>query len=76
MKVLHELVTYLVYHYDGKENLDPEESKKFMRPLLKVSESVDDLPTIYKREISWKMFIPPLMPFEGNFYSIYNIYTH
>ncbi len=62
MKILHELLVYILYQYEGDENLDQEERKAYLQPLM---ESVEELPKCYVKEIGWKMFIPPLLKYEG-----------
>ncbi|KRT84754.1 hypothetical protein AMK59_2966 [Oryctes borbonicus] len=61
IKVMHELLFYLIYNYDGKE-VDAQDVplvlSKFHVKLKK--DSMEDVGTLYKRELSWKMFLPPL----------------
>lgn len=61
IKIMHELLFYLIYGYDGeavnRQNV-PAILKQFH---VKANRnSIETLGTLYKRELSWKMFIPPL----------------
>lgn len=66
MKLLHELLVYTVYQYEGDENLDQDECRKYLSPLFVENDDMkDNLPRCYTKEIGWKMFIPRLMEYEG-----------
>lgn len=66
MRVLHELLFYMLFSYKGDENLDTEDYSSFIRSVCDEFEVGEKLPKCYVKEISWKMFIPPLMKYEGN----------
>ncbi|KAF5305074.1 hypothetical protein FQA39_LY09336 [Lamprigera yunnana] len=65
MRVLHEFLFYLIYYYSpSKEVIDGKEL------FQKLNISMDDdemkeVPTIYCKELSWKMFVPPLTHHPG-----------
>lgn len=70
MKLLHELLVYVSYQYEGDENLDQDECKKYLSPLYAEDDDAkENLPKCYTKEIGWKMFIPPLMKYEGKSFS-------
>ncbi|CAL4088885.1 unnamed protein product, partial [Meganyctiphanes norvegica] len=64
MRELHQLLFYLVWGYQGKENLDQEESWAAIgraNPDVQLSQDQREaMPTVYCPELSFKMFIPPL----------------
>ncbi|GJQ73435.1 hypothetical protein Trydic_g13797 [Trypoxylus dichotomus] len=61
IKVMHELLFYLIYNYDGKA-VDSKDVPSVLRQFhVKLSnDNIEELGTLYRRELSWKMFIPPL----------------
>ena len=60
MQEFHQLLFYLVYGYEGKEDLNQEEAWRSMQDISNPDHLVEEYPTIYLPEISWKMFIGPL----------------
>lgn len=62
MQVLHELLFYLVHDFT-EDNLQITTDEWLSNHVTK--EELKDLPTIYRHEIGWKMFIPPLSEHES-----------
>ncbi|XP_063842783.1 general transcription factor 3C polypeptide 1-like isoform X2 [Scylla paramamosain] len=61
---LHKLLFYLVYGYEGREDLCQEDAWVTIAaasPEVNLeNEDMSEYPNIYCAELSWKMFIPPL----------------
>ncbi|KAK9512897.1 hypothetical protein O3M35_001209 [Rhynocoris fuscipes] len=65
MQVLHVYMYYLIYGYKGDVNLNQEECKNNIIKSLNLDKSiVNEMSTVYSTAINWKMFIPPLPPYE------------
>lgn len=63
MRILHELFFYLTYGYEGSGEplTENEVSDLFKSYCITLSEEdLKNMPAIYVKELSWKMFIPPL----------------
>lgn len=68
MRIFHELLFFLIYDYSSSgEALTPVEvSKLFKSHYINLSEEdIQSMPEIYFKELSWKMFIPPLPHHKG-----------
>ncbi|XP_074040495.1 general transcription factor 3C polypeptide 1 isoform X2 [Leptinotarsa decemlineata] len=68
MKIMHEFMFYLIYEYKtAVEPLNTKEVKDLFKSYhIELSEEdLEQLPKIYTKEISWKMFIPTLPLHEG-----------
>ncbi|KAG0711717.1 General transcription factor 3C polypeptide 1 [Chionoecetes opilio] len=61
---LHKLLFYLVYGYEGREDVCQEDAWVTIAaasPEINLqNEDMTEYPSIYCTELSWKMFIPPL----------------
>lgn len=66
MRILHEFLISLVYHYDGDENLDQEDCVNYVKDYCTDFDDGEEIPKTYFKEISPRMFVPPLMKYEGN----------
>ena len=60
MQEFHQLLFYLVYGYEGREGLNQEEVWASIQGVSNNEHIIQEYPTVYLPEISWKMFIGPL----------------
>lgn len=66
MQVLHKVMFYLIYGYEGIEELDQVEALEEIKKHYNVTEDVrNEMSQIYVPVIDWKMFIPPLPKHSG-----------
>lgn len=68
MRIFHELLFFLIYDYSasGKPLSNSEVRELFLSNYINLSdEDVQAMPKIYFKELSWKMFIPPLPHHKG-----------
>lgn len=68
MRIFHELLFFLIYDYSssGQALTETEVSKLFKSHYINLSvKDVESMPDIYFKELSWKMFIPPLPHHKG-----------
>lgn len=68
MRILHELMFFLIYDYSatGEPLTNIEVSELFKSHYINLSEEdIQAMPKIYFKELSWKMFIPPLPHHKG-----------
>lgn len=67
MQALHLFLFYLVYEHPGEQTLTKEEQINVLRDNdLKITdELVEEFSTVYTKDISWKMFVPPLPKYNG-----------
>lgn len=72
MRILHEFLFYLIYHYKGVYNEDNTENETYIKEFCEELKN-EEIPKSYLKEISWKMFIPPLMKYEGILYTLFYI---
>ncbi|XP_065212639.1 general transcription factor 3C polypeptide 1 [Planococcus citri] len=64
MRILHEFLISLVYHYEGDENLNPEDCNNYIKSFCSDFDEGEEIPKVYFKEISSRMFIPPLTKYE------------
>lgn len=63
MRVFHELLFFLIYDYSasGQPLTESEVNDLFKSNCINLSkDDIENMPNIYFKELSWKMFIPPL----------------
>ncbi|KAJ8949184.1 hypothetical protein NQ318_021677 [Aromia moschata] len=68
MRVIHEVLFYLIYSYDKQSvPLTNDEVADLFRSyrIDLTEEDLEKMPKIYCKEMSWKMFIPPLPYHKG-----------
>ncbi|KAG4077748.1 hypothetical protein HA402_011177 [Bradysia odoriphaga] len=69
MRRLHEFLFYLIHDYpEDLQTFSPEEAFanwKTIEPSLDYSALYPELSTIYSCETNWKMFVPPLLSYQG-----------
>lgn len=68
MRIFHELLFFLIYDYSasGQPLTNSEVRNLFKSHYINLSEEdVDNMPKIYFKELSWKMFIPPMPHHKG-----------
>lgn len=67
MQALHIFLFYLVYDHPGDRILSKAEQIKILRnnDFNITEELAEEFSTIYTKDISWKMFIPPLPHYNG-----------
>lgn len=68
MRIFHELLFFLIYDYSasGHPLTKNEVSNLFKSHYINLSEEdINSMPAIYFKELSWKMFIPPLPHHKG-----------
>lgn len=68
MRICHEVLFFLIYDYkaSGKPLTKTEVSSLFKSHYIDLSEEdLQNMPQIYFKELSWKMFIPPLPEHKG-----------
>lgn len=69
MRRLHEFLFYLIHDYpEDLQTFSPEETFsnwKTIEPSINYDELYPELSTIYSNETNWKMFVPPLLPYQG-----------
>lgn len=65
IRTIHEFFFYLVFDYPQNiqviQALDVIDAWKLCEPRIDYDDLLPELPTIYAREISWKMFVPPMI---------------
>ena len=67
MQILHKVIFYLVYGYEGNENLDQNLAKEEVRKETDLDkETEEEMSHIYILSKDWKMFMPPLTKHNGN----------
>lgn len=67
MQILHKVIFYLVYGYEGNENLDQNLTKEELRKETYFDkETEEEMSHIYILSKDWKMFMPPLTKHNGN----------
>lgn len=62
-KVFHEFLFYLIYGYEGQEDLDQSIIKENFK--LSGNEPPEDMPRAYTSDLNFKTFVPPLGPHLG-----------
>lgn len=60
MRILHNYMFYLIYGYDGDANLDQTCKKEIIDKTEVDPSFLEEMPFVYRTEIDWKMFLPPL----------------
>lgn len=69
MRRLHEFLFYLIHDYpEDLQTFPPEEAFanwKTVEPSIDYNELYPELSTIYSNETNWKMFVPPLLSYQG-----------
>lgn len=66
MQVLHKVIFYLVYGYEGDEKLDQHLAKEELRKDIDFDKDTEDqMSQIYIVSKDWKMFMPPLPKHNG-----------
>jgi hypothetical protein len=75
--LLHQLCFYITRGYEGDVHLDQETAwaainqelrDNFGKEFVLPDEEIKRMPRLYRQEISWKMFIPPLPVHPGKTY--------
>ncbi|XP_076762945.1 general transcription factor 3C polypeptide 1 [Xylocopa sonorina] len=66
MQVLHIFLFYLIYEHPGEQTFSKEEQIKVLRNNFNITEElIEEFSTIYTKDVSWKMFVPPLPQYTG-----------
>lgn len=69
MRRLHEFLFYLIHDYpEDLQTYSPEEAFanwKTVEPSIDYNALYPELSTIYSNETNWKMFVPPLLSYQG-----------
>ncbi|CAL7934994.1 unnamed protein product [Xylocopa violacea] len=66
MQVLHIFLFYLIYEHPGEQQISKEEQIKVLRNNFNITEElIEEFSTIYTKDVSWKMFVPPLPQYTG-----------
>lgn len=69
MRRLHEFLFYLIHDYpEDLQTYSPEETFanwKTIEPSIDYDALFPELSTIYSNETNWKMFVPPLLSYQG-----------
>lgn len=69
MRRLHEFLFYLIHDYpEDLQTYSPEEAFnnwKTIEPSVDYNALFPELSTIYSNETNWKMFVPPLLSYQG-----------
>ncbi|KOX75217.1 General transcription factor 3C polypeptide 1 [Melipona quadrifasciata] len=67
MQALHIFLFYLVYEHPGHQTLSKAEQIKILRDndFNITEELAEEFNTIYTKDVSWKMFVPPLPQYNG-----------
>ncbi|KZC03777.1 General transcription factor 3C polypeptide 1 [Dufourea novaeangliae] len=67
MQALHTALFYLVYEHPGEPTLSKKKQIQALRSndFNITDELADEFSTIYTKDISWKMFMPPLPKYTG-----------
>ncbi|XP_076473341.1 general transcription factor 3C polypeptide 1 isoform X2 [Bombus vancouverensis nearcticus] len=67
MKALHIFLFYLVYEHPGDQTLSKAEQIQILRDndFNITEELTEEFSTIYTKDVSWKMFVPPLPQYNG-----------
>ncbi|KAL1132316.1 hypothetical protein AAG570_010272 [Ranatra chinensis] len=60
MKILHTYMFYLIYGYNGNENLDQKIKYEILEGMGLDKSLADEMAFVYNQTDDWKMFIPPL----------------
>lgn len=65
MRLIHEILFYLIYEHTEEEPLTTAEEKREWLQSMKISfdeEIIEEMsPIYYKKELCWKTFLPPIM---------------
>ncbi|XP_076248237.1 general transcription factor 3C polypeptide 1 isoform X2 [Calliopsis andreniformis] len=67
MQALHFFLFYLVYEHPGEQTLSKDKQIRILRNNdFKITDKLaEEFSTVYTKEISWKMFVPPLPKYNG-----------
>ncbi|XP_066992630.2 general transcription factor 3C polypeptide 1 [Anabrus simplex] len=67
MRILHQILFYLIYDYQGNDNMDQKEVVDyFISKEIEIDDALaSDLPKVYFKDVNWRMFIPPLRRHTG-----------
>ncbi|XP_078042663.1 general transcription factor 3C polypeptide 1 [Augochlora pura] len=67
MQTLHTVLYYLVYEHPGEPAISKSEQVQILRnnDFNITGELAEEFSTIYTKDISWKMFMPPLPKYTG-----------
>ncbi|KAK9307679.1 hypothetical protein QLX08_002085 [Tetragonisca angustula] len=67
MQALHIFLFYLVYEHPGNQTLSKAEQIKILRDndFNITEELAEEFNTIYTKDVTWKMFVPPLPQYNG-----------
>ena len=70
MQALHIFLFYLVYEHPGHQTLSKAEQIKILRDndFNITEELAEEFNTIYTKDVSWKMFVPPLPHYNGKLF--------
>jgi len=71
MKILHQLLFYIVHDYSGDPELDQEKALAVLSKSAAVTNDVEqEMSRIYKPVLDWRMFIPPLPVHTGVYFTV------
>ncbi|KOC70674.1 General transcription factor 3C polypeptide 1 [Habropoda laboriosa] len=67
LQALHIFLFYLVYEHPGEQTLSKTEQLKALRDngFSITEELAEEFSTVYTKNVSWKMFVPPLREYSG-----------
>lgn len=67
IRVLHEFLFYLIYDFSSDQKIEAADVPEFLeRNNVEIDEDFHyELTPIYKQEINWKMFVPPLKAYQN-----------
>ncbi|XP_076298615.1 general transcription factor 3C polypeptide 1 isoform X2 [Lasioglossum baleicum] len=67
MQMLHTVLFYLVYEHPGETSLSKREQIQALRnnDCNITDDLIEEFSTIYTKDVSWKMFVPPLPNYIG-----------
>lgn len=56
---------YLIYGYEGSTDIDQSCKNDILKQLDLDESLLEEMSTVYRQEIDWKMFLPPLPTHAG-----------
>ncbi|XP_076652647.1 general transcription factor 3C polypeptide 1 [Halictus rubicundus] len=67
MQMLHTILFYLVYEHPGETSISKNEQIQTLRnnDFNITDDLIEEFSTIYTKDVSWKMFVPPLPNYTG-----------
>ncbi|CAH1403595.1 unnamed protein product [Nezara viridula] len=65
MRIFHMYMYYLIYGYEGSCDIDQSCKNDILKQLELDDSLLEEMSTVYRNEIDWKMFLPPLPTHAG-----------